>query len=413
MRNAAILVFIFSLSGCPDDDLLVQLECAPGDSRVCDYSGNIIDLSTSNLDLPGVCSYGQQFCTFDGWGECVGAAGPENEICDGIDNDCNGRIDDSYPEKHELCGFEEDINYSEGICKPGVYECVEGSILCRGHVGPEREVCDGVDNNCDGQIDEHISNQTAVVCYDGPPGTMRVGICRAGISYCTDAEMSHCEGQVLPQIEQCNQVDDNCNGVIDEGFENRPAEIVFVIDVSGSFDQEISSMIGGIRPLLSEPITENFKFGLVLIGMRVPHADENYPHTLKTTDLVSRDEFIAFLEEIQVTYMPLSGGSEPSYDAIYGISTGEIPFNFSETSQKVIVLMTDENGQSYKMPRITETLAGEAARNNNVSIYIFSSPHDVPSFDQIVDDPMHIFSATSDQLTVFNQLQNLFNDICR
>jgi len=26
---------------------------------------------------------------------------------------------------------------------------------------------------------------------------------------------------------------------------------------------------------------------------------------------------------------------------------------------------------------------------------------------------MHIFSATSDQLTVFNQLQNLFNDICR
>jgi len=405
---------VLILAGCPDDDTLVSLECSPGEVRVCDENGQIIE-NLSSLVRNGICSYGQQHCTFNGWGECIGAQGPEEEVCDGIDNDCNGIVDDNYPEKNQLCGFVEGVNYSEGICQPGVYECNEGVLSCEGHVGPAEEVCDGIDNNCSGEIDEHIVNQTAVVCYDGPPGTMRVGICRAGISYCTDAVMSHCEGQVLPEEERCDGIDNNCDGQIDEGFEEKPAEIVFVVDVSGSFSDEIRSMIGGITPLLSDPITSGFKFGLVVIGMREPERDpgSNYKHLLKVTDLVPRDEFLRHLQTIETVHMPNSGGLEPSYDAVIGICNGDISFNFSESSQKIIVLMTDEAGQSYANPTNTEVDAADAIRDSGFGIYIFSLREHFNTFDQLVNNLSDLHSAASDPNTVFTQLQTMFDEICR
>ena len=415
-----IFLFAFTLSltfatGCDQEDTLVALECSPGEVRNCDENGEVVSANLSSLVRNGICAYGKQHCSFDGWGECIGAIGPEQEICDGIDNDCNGIVDDDYPEKSQLCGFVEGVNYSEGICQPGVYECNEGVLSCVGHVGPEPEVCDGIDNNCNGEADEHIVNQTAVVCYDGPPGTMRVGICRAGISYCTDSAMSHCEGQILPEAERCDGIDNNCDGEIDEGFEERPAEIVFVVDVSGSFREEINSMIGGITPLLSDPQTEGFKFALVVIGLREPSVDpvSGYSHLLRATDLVPRDEFIEHLESILNVYMPNSGGLEPSWDAIYGLSKGHIPISFTENSQKVIVLMTDEAGQSYMDPRNTEMRAADAIRQTDIKLYIFALREHFHTFDDIVSDPANLHSASTDPNTVFSQLQDMFDDLCR
>ena len=127
---------------CLDDDQLVALECAPGTVEVCDYNGNII----TSLDpkdppeIPGVCRYGFRTCTFDGWGECIGAVGPSEEVCDGLDNDCNAAVDETFPEQHQLCGFVEGADYGVGICTPGVMKCDNGGLSCDGHVGPSEEV---------------------------------------------------------------------------------------------------------------------------------------------------------------------------------------------------------------------------------------------------------------------------------
>ena len=49
------------------------------------------------------------------------------------------------------------------------------------------------------QLDEGIANSTAIVCYEGPEGTMAVGECRAGVRYCTDGGFDGpCDGQRLP-----------------------------------------------------------------------------------------------------------------------------------------------------------------------------------------------------------------------
>ena len=92
---------------------------------------------------------------------------------------------------------------------------------------PRREVCDGLDDDCDRRIDEGCTcaeGQTSP-CYDGAPGTLGVGSCRAGESRCELGTWRACAGAVTPQLETCNGMDDDCDGKLDEGyaFDSDPA----------------------------------------------------------------------------------------------------------------------------------------------------------------------------------------------
>ena len=57
-----------------------------------------------------------------------------------------------------------------------------------------------------------------ISCYTGPAGTLGVGICRAGTRTCgPSATWGTCAGLVLPQPEIANGIDDDCDGIIDNG----------------------------------------------------------------------------------------------------------------------------------------------------------------------------------------------------
>jgi hypothetical protein len=94
------------------------------------------------------------------------------EMCDDLDNDCNGETDENL------------YQYCETICGSGESQCDFGkwSICDIEDFNPE--LCDGWDNDCDGQIDEGC-----------PP------VC-------------------LPMVEICDGVDNDCDGLIDEGVKN-------------------------------------------------------------------------------------------------------------------------------------------------------------------------------------------------
>jgi hypothetical protein len=93
---------------------------------------------------------------------------------------------------------------------------------CGGATLPQAEACNGVDDDCNGRVDDGVGCTCAPnatrSCYGGAPGTAGVGACRAGTQRCDarGASWGSCAGEVLPQPESCNRIDDDCNGRVDE-----------------------------------------------------------------------------------------------------------------------------------------------------------------------------------------------------
>ncbi|HIB83573.1 MAG TPA: hypothetical protein EYO59_02930 [Chromatiaceae bacterium] len=56
-----------------------------------------------------------------------------------------------------------------------------------------------------------------IICYEGDSGTRNIGACQEGTRTCSSGAFGACDGQVLPTIETCNGVDDDCEGTADVG----------------------------------------------------------------------------------------------------------------------------------------------------------------------------------------------------
>ena len=161
----------------------------------------------------GACAReGQVICGPEGQPVCGVEAGDEDEeICNGEDDDCDGVIDEHPDDAGGPCA----VAGASGLCAEGTSICRQGALICEGPQAIAED-CNGVDDDCDGRTDEGDGGgPLAGACYEGPEGTLRVGACQAGLRVCQAGAWGACEGQTLPADEICNRVDDDCDGVVD------------------------------------------------------------------------------------------------------------------------------------------------------------------------------------------------------
>ena len=158
----------------------------------------------------------------------IGTPGMNPEICDGRDNDCDNQFDEGLPAMGS-CGATD-----VGECAFGGLMCVGGVPTCLGAVGPRLEVCDALDQDCDGNpsngfnlaTDPRNCGACNMVCNlahatEGcAGGACTIATCDPGWHNANGLRGDGCEYQCdfSGSQEACNGVDEDCDNRIDEGL---------------------------------------------------------------------------------------------------------------------------------------------------------------------------------------------------
>jgi hypothetical protein len=448
--------------------------CGPLPEEVCNNNDDDCDgVTDEELVRPceTPCEMGVETCQDGNWISCT-AMQPEEEQCDGADNDCDSQVDE---ELNCLCDIE-DVGNLQPCTEPPL-RCGQGFKMCdcvdEGctelrmtdclafcHYFPEqqedcdpltgmtlaREECNAFDEDCDEILDENLVQ----ACYTGDPETLGVGVCAPGQVYCMQGSWGSdregvfipgfCDGETTPSPEICDGADNDCDGEVDFGEQIRDTDILFIVDWSGSMDEEINAVRVALNQFAQQfSAEEALQWGLI-VGPK-----EQTPGLSNGLELLERVSDISPFEDFLRDFAGLGQeGMDTAHemlkDAIilsvrnitpllaYDINsaswtqrTGSDPIkpdfriSWRRNAERIIILFTDEEPQTYLSPGVTNALVEDALRAApDLKFYGFvDAGWDGDEWEDIIlAGRGRRFRLTSDADQMYNDLVSIIDEAC-
>lgn len=315
------------------------------------------------------------------------------------------------------------------------------------------EMCNNFDEDCDGMIDENLQK----ICYTGPEGTVNTGVCQAGSQICEQGQwygettdgnyvLDFCSGETVPSREICDGADNDCDGVTDYGEQIPDTDILFIVDWSGSMEYSINAVRMAMNRFAGQFSAEQtLKWGLIT-GPRIFPAEGQRP--MNAVEYLKLDSDIANFADFVNAFASagaFQGGTsdEMLKDALYlSVSTisanlpydlasaqwrrsgfsevGSIPeldqfrINWRENADRIIIVFTDEEDQSFLNPEIPDdNLVDALAASPDTTLYVFTPNH----YQRYWRDYVNATSGTMFRLTdnpeeMYDSLMSILDEIC-